>query len=163
MKPYEIFIPLNFILSLSTMLLTWGVRVRKDKYDGFCTDPWGADWYVPWFISSLLFGASLVYTFVRGKIFDKILGDIHGVMFVFTAVFTFVLFVMGFLYFSKPDKTCESLKVFDSILWAVGLIGGIVLRMSYPNRVTKAVIPLNFLVQQSGKFTGAGNFKNLRY
>jgi hypothetical protein len=161
MKPYKIFIPSNFVLSLSTMLLTWGVRVRKDKHDGFCTDPWGADWYVPWFISSLLFGASLIYSFIRGKKFNQTLGDIHGSMFVFTCVFTFVLFVMGFLYFSKPDETCEALKVFDSILWAVGLIGGIVLRMSYPNRQTKAVIPLNFPIAQGGKVTG--KFKNLRY
>jgi hypothetical protein len=141
LKPSKIFIPLNFILSLSTMLLTWGVRIRKDKHNGFCSDPWGADWYVLWFISSLFFGASLVYTFIRGKKFNKTLGDCDGSMFVFTCVFTFVLFVMGFLYFSTPDKTCDSLQVFDSILWALGLIGAIVLRMSYPNRQTMEVIP----------------------
>lgn len=156
MKPYEIFIPLNFILSLSTVLLTWGVRVRKDKHNGFCTDPWGADWYVLWFISSVLYALGLLYSFVMGKIFDKKLSTIHGLMFVFTSVFTFILFVMGFLYFAKPDITCDSLKVFDSILWALGIIGGIVLRRSYPNRETAKVIP-------ALKNQVIPTFKNLRY
>jgi hypothetical protein len=163
MKPSDIFIPLNFFLSLSTALLTWGVRIRKDKHDGFCSDPWGADWYVPWFISSVLYAISLLYAVVRGKRrYVEDMGNFHGPMFVFTWVFTFVLFVMGFLYFSEPDDRCDSLQVFDSILWALGVIGGLVLVRSYPT-TNKAVIPLNFPVQQGGKFTGAGNFKNLRY
>lgn len=161
MKPYELFIPLNFILSLSTVLLTWGVRVRKDKHEGFCTDPWGADWYVLWLTSSILYTLSLLYAFLRNKTYNIELGVIHGPMFVFTAVFTFVLFVMGFLYFSKPDKTCESLKVFDSILWAMGIIGGIVLRMRYPNRITKAIPAMVADGQTTSVFPA--NFKNLRY
>ena len=163
MKPYEIFIPLNFILSLSTATCAIGVRFRKDKHDGFCSDPWGADWYVPWFISSILYTLGLLYAFLRNKTYDIELGDIHGSMFVFTLVPTFVLFVLGFCYFTKPDNTCDSLQVFDIILWVVGLVGLIVLRMRYPNRVTKAVMPQIFPIQQGGKVTGAVGFKNLRY
>lgn len=162
MKAYQLFIPANFILSTSTALLAWGVRIRADNHDGFCSDPWGADWYVLWFISSLLYGASLMYSFLRGNAHDKKLNDWHGVFFVLTCVFTFILFAMGFLYFSKPDKSCDSLKVFDSILWALGIIGAIVLYMKYPNKQTKAVIPQSFPIQQGGKIIDA-RFKNLRY
>ena len=81
MNPSDIFIPFTFFLSLSTVLLTWGVRIRKDKHDGFCSDPWGADWYVLWFISSILYTLGLLYAFVRGKRRDvEDMGNFHGPM-----------------------------------------------------------------------------------
>ncbi len=149
MKPYEIFIPLNFFLSLSTTFLAWGVRVRRSHHHGFCSDPWGADWYILWFVSSLSYASSLLYSFLRGKKSDVQLGIIHGIFYVFTWAVTFCIFITGFLYFT--DIKCEALKVFDSILWALGIIGGLVLTRRYPNRITKSVIPVN------------PNFKNLRY